>query len=207
MIEHRCPHQGHGLGLVMGLCHIVHWRCEQGFSLKSHLPSFIELRGEHNIALVAEHAIHHQLQVDVAMQSATRRTHRCSALARTVDLEFLRCLTGTHHLKEALSRAGVGEGAKSGWMIYLPSWSENEHQSDETDSPSSFTKPSLSYVAAGDECMAGLDFASIGLEFDSVEPTIRINDFPSLGITQQVAKNVDPLPVLLGHVANADLVA
>ena len=41
-------------------------------------------------------------------------------VARTVDTEFIRILSGTHQIRVAFERAGVRDGDDNAWLLYLP---------------------------------------------------------------------------------------
>ena len=41
-------------------------------------------------------------------------------VARTIDAEFIRILSGTHQIRVAFERAGVRNGDEHAWLLHLP---------------------------------------------------------------------------------------
>ena len=57
-----------------------------------------------------------------------------SMIARSPDTEFIRLISGTHQISTAFDRAGIKEGDKKAWIIYLPNLEVN-NQLDKTNLP------------------------------------------------------------------------
>jgi len=51
---------------------------------------------------------------------ASRNEMLGQMVARTVDTEFIRILSGTHQIRVAFERAGVRKGDDHAWLLYLP---------------------------------------------------------------------------------------
>ena len=106
------------------------WRSEGSVDGKKLLQAFLEQRPNPHWVLVGEGCVQSELQLWTAWNCASRRWIRSTALARSMDAEFLRYLCGTHHVSEAFKRAGVREGDRTGVLIFLPDATADEEQSD-----------------------------------------------------------------------------
>ena len=106
------------------------WRSEGSVDEKKLLQVFLEQRPNPHWVLVGEGCVQSDLQLWTAWNCASRRWLRSTALARSMDAEFLRYLCGTHHVSEAFKRAGVREGDRTGFLIFLPDATADEEQSD-----------------------------------------------------------------------------
>ena len=45
-----------------------------------------------------------------------------------MDAEFLRVLSGTHNVSEAFKRAGLAQGAESGWLLHIPNIDQPQNE-------------------------------------------------------------------------------
>ena len=106
------------------------WRSGGSVDGKKLLQVFLEQRPNAQWVLVGEGCAQSELQLWTAWNCASRRWIRSTALARSMDAEFLRYLCGTHHVSEAFKRAGVREGDTAGFLIFLPDATADEEQSD-----------------------------------------------------------------------------
>ena len=106
------------------------WRSGDSFDAKKLLQSFLDLRPNYQWVMVGEGCIQSELQLWTAWNCASRRWIRSTALARSLDAEFLRYLCGTHHVSEAFKRAGIREGDKAGFLLFLPDATADEGQTD-----------------------------------------------------------------------------
>ena len=96
------------------------WRSETPVDAKKLLKAFLELRPNSQWVMVGEGCIQSDLQVWTAWVCASRRWIRKNSLARSLDAEFLRYLSGTHHVSEAFKRAGVRNDDLAGCVLFLP---------------------------------------------------------------------------------------
>lgn len=87
----------------------------------SAVDRFLEHRGDARWVLIGHHAVQSHAQLWTAWIQTTRNELRSSMVARSVDAEFLRYISGTHHISEAFSRAGVGSEDALAWVVWLPS--------------------------------------------------------------------------------------
>jgi tRNA threonylcarbamoyladenosine modification (KEOPS) complex Cgi121 subunit len=83
--------------------------------------AFLKNRPNEHWVLVGEGIAQCHAQLWTAWHSAVRRQNRGTSLARSLDAEFLRYLSGTHHVSEAFKRAGVRNGDQKGCFLALPS--------------------------------------------------------------------------------------
>ena len=102
------------------------WQCDSPVQAKDLLSQFLELRPDSQWVLIGDGCVQSNLQLWTAWNCASRRWIRSSALARSLDAEFLRYLCGTHHVSEAFKRAGVRDGDVRGFLLYLPSASDSD---------------------------------------------------------------------------------
>ena len=96
------------------------WRSEQPIDAQSLLKAFLQLRPNNQWVMIGDGCVQSNLQLWTAWSCASRRWVRKTSLARSLDAEFLRYLSGTHHVSEAFKRAGVRNGDKSGFVVFLP---------------------------------------------------------------------------------------
>lgn len=106
------------------------WRSGESIDAKKLLQSFLEQRPNSQWVMVGDGCIQSELQLWTAWNCASRRWIRSTALARSIDAEFLRYLCGTHHVSEAFKRAGVRDGDQAGFVIFLPSAIADDEQTD-----------------------------------------------------------------------------
>ena len=110
-----------------------------------------------------------------------------TAQARTLDAEFLRVLAGTHNVSEAFRRAGLAQGAQSGWLLHIPNIDEPHNDDEVTSSAQSL-------------------LSKLGLT--STEDSLRINQngAEKLGVT--LDGETEPIRIeaaLIGHILLADV--
>lgn len=96
------------------------WKKNEGEGELDVIQHFIRARPDNHWVLCHNDVVISDLQLWTAWEACTRRFHRKSALARTIDAEFLRYLSGTHHVSEAFVRSGVNINAEQGWLLFLP---------------------------------------------------------------------------------------
>ena len=106
------------------------WRSEDSVIAKELLQSFLGHRPNPQWVLVGDGCVQSELQLWTAWNCASRRWIRSTALARSLDAEFLRYICGTHHVSEAFKRAGIRDGDQAGFLVFLPSAITDEEQAD-----------------------------------------------------------------------------
>tara|TARA_B110000467_G_scaffold149671_1_gene156492 strand:- start:928 stop:1482 length:555 start_codon:yes stop_codon:yes gene_type:complete len=106
------------------------WQSESSVDAKKLLQAFLEQRPSPQWVMVGDGCVQSNLQLWTAWMSASRRWIRKTSLARSIDAEFLRYLSGTHHVSEAFKRAGVRNKDNSGYVLFLPEASADEEEID-----------------------------------------------------------------------------
>ena len=96
------------------------WMRNQNDDVRDIISIFLESRADTRWVLCHRKIIFSDAQLWTAWQASIRKFERGSALARSLDAEFLRYLAGTHHISEAFKRAGCSSKDQRGWLIYLP---------------------------------------------------------------------------------------
>tara|TARA_B100001121_G_scaffold146516_1_gene128131 strand:+ start:26503 stop:27039 length:537 start_codon:yes stop_codon:yes gene_type:complete len=90
------------------------------------ITQFLSARESENWLLMAEYAAFTQQQLWTAWLLSQRAFNRGTALARSIDAEFLRYVAGTHHVSEAFKKVGINPSHKSAWIVYLPHSENND---------------------------------------------------------------------------------
>lgn len=155
--------------------------------------SFLEHRPNDRWVLVGEGVAQCHAQLWTAWNSAARRQRRNNSLARSFDAEFLRYLSGTHHVSEAFKRAGVRDGDTTGCFLVLPSWQDME---------TSFPVQSEEEMLSLQEQVASL---AEGLGVVSVDHPLVCNiaGAQRLGLTVDAPSSLN-CDVLVGHIVSAE---
>jgi len=81
---------------------------------------FLKHRPNSNWVFLGDHALQSSIQAWTAWTQARRNEFRGTSVARSLDAEFMRYLSGTHHVSEAFQRAGYLKGSGFGWVVQLP---------------------------------------------------------------------------------------
>ena len=90
------------------------------------IAQFLSVRESENWLLLAEYAAFTQQQLWTAWLLSQRAFIRGTALARSIDAEFLRYVAGTHHVSEAFKKVGINPSHKFAWVVYLPNSEDND---------------------------------------------------------------------------------
>lgn len=117
MIENSLPF-GTGMDEIR-FPHFI-WQSENALEASSTTQNFLKNRPNEHWVLVGEGVAQCHAQLWTAWHSAARRQRRGTSLARSFDAEFLRYLSGTHHVSEAFKRAGLRDGDSKGCFLFLP---------------------------------------------------------------------------------------
>jgi hypothetical protein len=171
------------------------WRRKGGESDPDFIPTFISNRPSNRWVMCHSEVIFSDFQLWTAWEASVRRFERKTALARTIDAEFLRYLAGTNHVSEAFSRAGVDTDSNAGWLIYLP-----EAGFDEIEGVIQLTEVHNSDVNT--IAVSLLDL--LGCEIDESTRTPNVAGLNQLGI-QDFTEPVDFEILAISHIHYADL--
>tara|TARA_B100001093_G_scaffold169000_2_gene161686 strand:+ start:14190 stop:14540 length:351 start_codon:yes stop_codon:yes gene_type:complete len=114
-----------------------------------------------------------------------------------LDAEFLRYLSGTHHVSEAFKRAGVNDGDTSGYLIWLP-------LVQPVDGP--FTDLEvLPFDAELVQSEAVEFFNHLGVAVNSEPLQISSEGMQRLGFVFNESESCVNENALIGHILSADL--
>ena len=119
--------------MELGVFPCIGWFSDE-LSNEEILKKFLKTRPSNRWLMLGFHVPQSSNQLWTAWHCCERRNLRDSKLARSIDAEFIRYLAGTHHVSEAFSRAGLGDGVGKGWLVYLP---ESEDFLDNSATPKS----------------------------------------------------------------------
>ena len=90
---------------------------------------WLECRINENWVLVSGSAFAGETHAWVALTVLKRNIERDKMKSNSLDGEFIRLLSGTHHISLGFTRAGIVEGDEYAWIVDL---SEGDEQSDYT---------------------------------------------------------------------------
>ena len=178
------------------------WRSESPINSKQLVANFLDNRLDERWMLVADHAVQLQQQLWTAWNCCERNFANGCQLARGRDAEFLRYIAGTHHISDAFARAGVQDGATSGWILYLPIPILTE-ENNAGIQISAIDEENFNDFSS--KCQTLL--TSLGLESSSKEPMFSSDSAKMLGL------NIDGIALdrleqaLIGHILAADFSA
>lgn len=96
------------------------WNSNNPIDLKQFVHSFQESQPSERWVFCGNEVAQTPRQLWTAAVVSSRNIERSTAQARTLDAEFLRVLAGTHNVSEAFKRAGLAQGAQSGWLLHIP---------------------------------------------------------------------------------------
>ncbi|MFQ3343518.1 MAG: hypothetical protein ACKVI6_06110 [Candidatus Poseidoniales archaeon] len=115
----------------MDIVHPVPWFPAWGIVFSEPIinsDKVISLFNEHRInqrwVLMAYEIAASEVHLWTTWHSLRRREESKSMTSRTVDVEFLRLISGTHQIKSGFKRAGLRIGDQRAWALYLPKNSE-----------------------------------------------------------------------------------
>ena len=126
---------------------------------------------------------------------ASRNEKLGTMVARTIDTEFIRILSGTHQIRVAFERAGVRNGDNHAWLLYLP-----EHPGfDEFGQALSYPIKENQWEIEASKAMTWLDGDLL-----TARPSPNLECLPRLGIEGDF-KFEQIEPTILAFSASADI--
>ena len=193
MIEREYP-IGRSMAQTSFPC--VAWVSDHSIQAREILSRFLELRPNENWVLVGQDCVQTPSQLWTAWNCASRRWLRSTALARSYDAEFLRYLSGTHHVSEAFKRAGMRDEDRSGFLLHLPEpFSNDAHHSD--CYPEAFDNEAFERTAR--ELVSSLGFRTVPVEF-----VLTTRGASRLGMKFEFGQEQLTEASLLGHIVSAE---
>ena len=126
-------------------------------------------------------------QLWTAAVVSSRNIERSTAQAHTLDAEFLRVLSGTNNVSEAFKRAGLAQGAQSGWLLHIPNIDQPLNDDDVSSSAQSL-------------------LTNLGLTKTETSLQINSNGAEKLGIALDgETEDIRIEAALIGHILLADV--
>ena len=104
------------------------WNSDDPIDLKQFVHSFQESQPSNRWVFCGDEVAQTPRQLWTAAVVSSRNIERSTAQARTLDAEFLRVLSGTHNVSEAFKRAGLAQGAESGWLLHIPNIDQPQNE-------------------------------------------------------------------------------
>ena len=123
---------------------------------------WIESRDSENWALISGTSLASETHAWVALDVMNRNRDRQVMRSNSMDGEFMRLLSGTHHISASFSRAGIIEGEKFGYIVDLSnsaSFAEFESHATRMDFKILDQRPSIEIF----------DFTRMGIEIGNDE--------------------------------------
>ena len=93
---------------------------------RSLVMTWIERRDSENWALISGYSLASEIHGWVAHEVLMRNQSRNSMKSNSLDGEFMRLLSGTHHISTSFKRAGLSQGDKEAWIVDLSGEADNE---------------------------------------------------------------------------------
>jgi len=171
------------------------WKKNPGEIEFDVIQNFIRVRPNNHWVLCHNDVVISDLQLWTAWEACTRRFQRNSALARTIDAEFLRYLSGTHHVSEAFARSGINSDAEQGWLLFLP------HAVFSNDSGAQHI---LEVVEEDMRVAAAEILEQIHCHLEERQPSPSPTSLTQLGISEDLQPN-DLEQCAIAHIHQADL--
>lgn len=172
------------------------WRSGDPVDAKKLLGAFLELRPNAQWVMVGDGCIQSDLQMWTAWMCASRRWIRKSSLARSLDAEFLRYLSGTHHVSEAFKRAGVREADLAGFVLFLPEATATDDTQTDCEA--------IEYDFDEIQSQAVSMFSQLELEADGKEYVLSKPGAIRLGMKFDFENEVLTESALLGHILSSE---
>ncbi len=88
--------------------------------------SWIEKRESEHWALISGLSLASEIHAWVAQEVLMRNKERGTMKSNSLDGEFIRLLSGTHHIATSFKRAGLCKGDVSAWIVDLSGQADDE---------------------------------------------------------------------------------
>ena len=87
---------------------------------KKLVETWLEIRPSERWVMISGTVAASERHLWSVWAQSTRNEEQERMVARTIDAEFIRILSGTHQIRVAFERAGVRNGDEYAWLLYLP---------------------------------------------------------------------------------------
>ena len=171
------------------------WRLRFDAPLESPKDTAIHLSEVQEIGLwclIGARALGSERQLWATWSGVIQNQRNDRMKARSLEVEFIRLLAGTHNIDQTFRRVGLSEGDREGWLAFIP-----EAEGEEGDD---FHLPYLNWRDLNHE--AERLAHSVNAAIQSIRPNMEQLDAERLGLESNSSKVVEA--DLLAHVANAD---
>lgn len=185
-----------GITMAQPLFPCFAWRSEHSFEAKKLLQKFLGLRPNSQWVMVGDGCVQSNLQLWTAWMCASRRWARKTALARSIDAEFLRYLSGTHHVSEAFKRAGVRDVDTVGFILFLPDATSTDETQTDYDP--------AGYIFEEIELQATSMLSQLKLDAIAYDFVLSIPGAIRLGMKFESDQEVLTESALLGHILSSE---
>ena len=88
--------------------------------------SWIESRDSEHWALISGYSLASEIHAWVAHEVLMRNKDRKMMKSNSLDGEFIRLLSGTHHISTSFKRAGLSQGDLNAWIVDLSGLANDE---------------------------------------------------------------------------------
>ena len=180
----------------------IAWRSDKPVTSKQLVANFLDNRLDDRWMLVAQHAVQFEQQLWTAWNCCERNFANGNQLARGRDAEFLRYIAGTHHVSDAFVRAGIQDGATSGWILYLPK-PVLKQEGIAGLQPSVPDEDKLNDFASNCRIL----LSSLGLENSEIVASFSAESAQKLGLETDGIPLEKLQQALIGHILSADFSA
>ena len=163
------------------------WNSVKPIDIKQFVHSFQKSQPSERWVFCGDAVAQTPRQLWTAAVVSSRNIERSTAQAHTLDAEFLRVLSGTNNVSEAFKRAGLVQGAQSGWLLHIPN----------IDQPLNDDDVSLSAQSL---------LTNLGLTKTETSLQINSNGAEKLGIALDgETEDIRIEAALIGHILLADV--
>ena len=163
------------------------WNSDEPIDIKQFVLSFQKSQPSERWVFCGDKVAQTPRQLWTAAVVSSRNIERSTAQARTLDAEFLRVLSGTHNVSEAFKRAGLAQGAQSGWLLHIPNIDQPLNDDDVRSSAQSL-------------------LTNLGLTKTETSLQISSNGATKLGVTLDGETEAIRIEAaLIGHILLADV--
>ena len=87
---------------------------------KDLVKTWLEIRPSERWVMISGVVATSERHLWAVWSHAVRNEALGKMVARTIDAEFIRILSGTHQIRVAFERAGVRNGDEHAWLLHLP---------------------------------------------------------------------------------------
>lgn len=163
---------------------------------KKIIETWLEIRASERWVMISGTVAASERHLWAVWAQATRNEEYGQMVARTIDAEFIRILSGTHQIRVAFERAGIRNGDEFAWILYLPKHPGFDEFGQSINYPSNADNSELEKQAS--QAMTWLDGDLL-----TARPTPNSNGLIRLGIGETAFEKIEL--AMITHAATANL--